>query len=335
MQTKIDNTQGLLAILIGDGRSLITLTGLILIGSGVFASFQAMTGYFLPHDEAYLGTTAAELCAINECRIVHFMIHDRISFGGALVAVGTLYLYLAAVPLAQGQAWAWWTLVLSGLVGFASFLSYLGYGYLDTWHGVGTLALLPIFIAGLARTRSLVPSTPLGVLKQPGVRWPWASSAGAGRFLLLITAACLMLGGGIIMTVGMTTVFVPEDLGYMRMTPADFDAVNPRLIPLIAHDRAGFGGGVMCCGLTMLLCVWCAQPSRALWQALLVTGVVGFGTAIGVHLPIGYTTLTHLAPAYLGALMFAVGITLTYPAMARHGRAAAAKPGSAAPTITT
>ena len=62
------------------------------------------------------------------------MIHDRVSFGGSLIAIAVLYLWLAAFPLKAGDAWAWWALCVSGIVGFGSFLSYLGYGYLDTWH---------------------------------------------------------------------------------------------------------------------------------------------------------------------------------------------------------
>ena len=37
--------------------------------------------------------------------------------------------------------------------GFVSFLAYLGYGYLDTWHGLATLVLLPCFVLGLVRAR--------------------------------------------------------------------------------------------------------------------------------------------------------------------------------------
>jgi len=71
------------------------------------------------------------------------MIHDRATFGGVLIAIGTLYLWLAEFPFRRGDAWAWWTLLLSGFVGFLSFLGYLGYGYLDSWHGIATLLLLP------------------------------------------------------------------------------------------------------------------------------------------------------------------------------------------------
>jgi hypothetical protein len=38
------------------------------------------------------------------------------------------------------------------VVGFLTFLAYLGYGYLDTWHGVATLFLLPVFGVGLLRS---------------------------------------------------------------------------------------------------------------------------------------------------------------------------------------
>jgi hypothetical protein len=43
-------------------------------------------------------------------------------------------------------------------LGFASFLAYRSFGYLDVWHGVATLALLPTFVVGLWRTRSLAVS---------------------------------------------------------------------------------------------------------------------------------------------------------------------------------
>ena len=307
-----DNDRGLLQILVDDGRPLLSLTAVALIGSGLFAFFLSATKHFLPHDVAYLGMTPPELCAVNECRIVHFMIHDRVSFGGSLVAVGTLYLWLVAAPLRQGEAWAWWLLVVSGLFGFSSFLLYLGYGYLDTWHGAATLVLLPCFLVGLARSYQGVkrPAT-IRSLFRLGEDLGVASRQGMGRLLLLTTAFCLFVGGSIIATVGVTTIFVPQDLEYMGLTVERLAAVNPRLPSLIAHDRAGFGGGVACCGLTMFFCIWCGRASRSRWQALLVTGAAGFATAIGVHPAIGYNNLFHLAPALIGATLFTIGIALT------------------------
>ena len=51
-----------------------------------------------------------------------------------------------------------------------------------------------------------------------------------------------------------------------------------------------------------------------LWEALLVSGIAGFACAIGVHYRIGYLIFTHLAPAWAGALIYAVGMVCTWPA---------------------
>jgi hypothetical protein len=308
--------RGILQALLGDGRPLLIFTGLSLVLSGAFAFFLSASGQFLPHDVQFLGMSAEQLCSIQGCRIVHFMFHDRVSFGGTLIAVGSLYMWMAEFPLRRGEAWAWWLFTISGIMGFGSFLAYLGYGYLDTWHGLATLFLLPCFIMGLVRSYTFLPKpAPLGSLLKPSIRVPWRSLFGFGRLCLLATAAGMILGGLTIMTVGMTSVFVPQDLTYMGITAADLHAINPRLIPLIAHDRAGFGGGICLCGVTVLFCVWCGTPSRSLWQVLCLAGVVGFIAAIGIHPVVGYNDLIHLAPAMLGAMIFTVGLVLTYRPM--------------------
>jgi len=48
--------------------------------------------------------------------------------------------------------------------------------------------------------------------------------------LLLVTAWSLVLGGMIIMTVGMTSVFVPTDLEFMQVASADLAAANPHRV---------------------------------------------------------------------------------------------------------
>jgi hypothetical protein len=312
----LDAKPSLLRTMGGDGRPLLLIVGVILFLSGVFALFLGMTRQFLPHDERFLGMSAGQLCALQGCRIVHFMIHDRVSFGGVLIAIGLLYLWLVSVPLRQGEAWVWWLLLMSGIEGFGSFLAYLGYCYLDTWHGIATLALLPCFILGLVLAYHKLRGTKrISALFQTGMRVPWYSALGLGRACLLATAAGLVVGGFTIMMVGMTCVFVPQDLAYLGLSAPDMHALNPRLVPLIAHDRAGFGGGVCCTGIVMFFCVWCGTPSRGLWQVLCLSGTVGFATAIGVHPAVGYNDVVHLAPAICGALMFVAGLVLTFRPM--------------------
>jgi hypothetical protein len=148
-----DASAGLLTALVGDGRSLLTLVALGLILSGVFALFLSFTGTFLPHDISFLGMEPRALCDLHQCRIVHFIFHDRVSFGGTLLAIGILYLWLLAFPLRGGEEWAWWTLLISGTVGFSSFLAYLLYGYLDTWHATATIGMLPLYLVGMGKTR--------------------------------------------------------------------------------------------------------------------------------------------------------------------------------------
>jgi hypothetical protein len=308
--------RGFFEVLIGDGRPLLSLTALALIFSGGFALFQSASGQFLPHDVLYLGMTAQDLCRLDQCRIVHFMFHDRVSFGGALIAVGSLYLWLNEFPLKQGDPWAWWLFLVSGTIGFGSFLAYLGYGYLDSWHGVATLLLLPCFLYGLFRSRLTIrgPSHPRSLL-QPSMPLERGSTLGVGRACLLMTALLLVAGGLTIMIVGSTFVFVPQDLQFMDMTAAQLKAVNPHLIPLIAHDRAGFGGGLCCTGVIVFFCVWCGQPCKSLWQVLCVAGITGFGTAIGIHPIVGYISASHLAPAVIAAVIFTIGLILCFKPM--------------------
>ena len=60
--------------------------------------------------------------------------------------------------------------------------------------------------------------------------------------MLIIHGAGLLTAGLIISTIGVTRVFVPEDLAFMQTTADALRSANPRLVPLVAHDRATFGG---------------------------------------------------------------------------------------------
>ena len=101
----------------------------------------------------------------------------------------------------------------------------------------------------------------------------------------------------------------------MGLSVEQLQAVNPRLVPLMAHDRAGFGGAVFTLGLTAFFCLWCTPMTRALWEAMLVSGGVALAAAIGVHGFVGYTDLWHLAPALAAAASMIIGLALTSPSV--------------------
>jgi hypothetical protein len=306
----------LLDAILSDGRFLLIFTSLILVLSGLFIIVQSLTGHFLPHDVSYLGLDAGELSLFNNGTITKFMFHDRISFGGSIMAVGFLYMWLAEFPLKNQEAWAWHLFLFSGLIGFGSFLTYLGYGYLDTWHGAATLLLLPFFITGLIRSYSLVNQhTGIKAVFRLKEKVSFKTRYGVGKLFLLFSATGMLLAGVTIMTVGMTTIFVPQDLEYMNITICGIEKINGNLKPLIAHDRAAFGGGLATIGLLYFFIIRCSGPAINLWQIIAVSMTVGFSTAIGVHFFIGYTSTTHLLPAYFGAVTSFIGLTLTYATM--------------------
>jgi len=229
----------------GDGRPLLSLTGTALILSGGFGILQSVSGFLLPHDSAAIGMDAATLSHLGNRPLLHFMFHDRTAYCGTLLAVGSAYWWLAEFPLNAGCEWAWWAYAISGLTGFLSFLAYLQYGYLDTWHACATLLLLPTFFVGLVRSRACF-SGPISIRhawlkptpgEPPAAKW--------GRLLLEACAAGLVLAGLTIIAVGMTIVFVPQDFHFIQLSREQLQAISPMLIPVIAHDRSGFGGSVL------------------------------------------------------------------------------------------
>ncbi len=300
----------LFAAILGDGRPLLLCTAGALVFSGGFAVFLAVSRELLPHDVRYLGMTAPELCEVRSCRLLDFMVHDRAAFGGTLLGIGVLYAWLTVFPLSRGDQWAWWTWLVTGVAGFATFLGYLGYGYLDTWHGVGTLLLLPVFVTGMVRSRRLVEPLDVRAAWRGGGPGRLSGLAEWGQIVLLGGATATAIAGLMILRIGVTDTFVPEDLEFIGLSAADLAAINPRLVPLIAHDRAGFGGGVFVLGLTTLLCLWCGRPSRHLRQAVATAGVLSLTPALGVHLTVGYTDVWHLVPPVVAAALLLIGLAL-------------------------
>jgi hypothetical protein len=318
-----DADPGLWTMLVGDGRPLLALFAVGLGLAGAFAWFVSVAGEILPHELRFLGMSALELRTLADGRVADFMTHDRVAFGGTLIALAVLYLWLVGGPLTRGEGWSWWLIAATGVLGFASFLSYLGTGYFDLWHAVASAGLAPPCLVGLALTRRHLVTRDRHATAQarpgraPGPPWPaWRTVGGAGRGLLLLTGVGMVVAGSTILTIGTFVVFVPQDLIYLGFDRAALDALNVRLVPLIAHDRSGFGGGVMTIGLLVLGSVSFGRPSRGLWQALAVAGGIGFGAAVGIHGLVGYLDASHVGPAAAGGAVFALGMVLSRPGRA-------------------
>jgi hypothetical protein len=285
-----------------------------LLGAGMlFGSLLALgitaTRIVLPYDEAFTGLTREQLAAINP-RLLSFMAHDRVTLAGTMVAIGVLYLALSVFGVRRGWHWAQQTVFISAFTGFASFFLFLGFGYLDPFHAFVTAVLLQLLLLAV-HCRLGSSSPPAAVLLREDSAWrrgQW------GQLLLILHAGALLAAGVAISAIGVTTVFVHEDLDFMQTTAEALVSAHPRLVPLIAHDQATFGGMLLSAGWAFLLpALWGFRTGTAwLWWAFLIAGLSAYAAAIGVHYAVGYTDLGHLIPAFAGLGLFLLGLGLSY-----------------------
>jgi dihydroorotate dehydrogenase len=294
-----------------------TLMGAGMIFGSLLALVIAATKVVLPYDEAFVGLTRDGLNALNP-RLLAFMAHDRVTLAGTMVAIGVMYVGLSVSGIRRGLHWAQQSVFLSAFTGFASFFLFLGFGYLDTFHAFVTGSLLQLLLLGVhARLGSYVPES------APDLRtdWKWRWSLW-GQLLLVIHGFALLAAGAAISFVGITQVFVHEDLEFMQTTAEALRSANERLVPLIAHDRATLGGMLLASGWVFLMpALWgFRRGSVWLWRTLLVAGLAAYAAAIGVHYAVGYKGMKHLLPAFGGLALFLAGLILSYPFMKAKNR---------------
>src|SRR6185295_19338102 len=131
----------------------------MLFGS-LLALVIAATRVVLPYDEAFVGASRAGLLAINP-KLLAFMAHDRVSLAGTMVAIGVMYVGLSVFGVRRGLHWAQQSVFISAFTGFASFFSFLGFGYLDTFHAFVTVSLLQLLLLGVhCRLGTFTPDVP-------------------------------------------------------------------------------------------------------------------------------------------------------------------------------
>ncbi|NBD27176.1 dihydroorotate dehydrogenase [Paenibacillus glycinis] len=289
------------------------LLGIGMIIGGIIAWFIASTSVLLPYDEAFLRMTWDEVNAIDP-HLLHFMSHDRITLAGTMLSIGILYCQLAKHGLRYGVHWARVALLASGAAGFPSFFLYLGYGFFDPVHAAAAIVLFPMFLLAMRRNPDRLNRDPVNL--RNSLAWRRALW---GQLCFVVVGAALCVGGIVIASVGVTNVFVPEDIRYLGMARESLDLANPRLIPLIAHDRAGFGGALFSDAVMILIfALWgLRQGAKWMWWTLLWGGAPGFVAGLSVHFMIGYTDFVHLLPAYFVFALYIAGLALLYPYLMR------------------
>jgi dihydroorotate dehydrogenase len=291
------------------------LLGISMFLGGLLALAIASTRVVLPYDETFSGLSREQLAAAND-RLLAFMAHDRVSLAGSMIAVGVLYIPLALFGIRRGLHWARLTVLTSAFAGFGSFFLFLGFGYFDPFHAFVTAILFQFLLLALHAPLSPPAPTALPSLREDG-RWRLALW---GQLLMIVQGAVLVVAGLVISFIGITSVFVKEDLEFMQTSADALVAVSPRLLPLIAHDRASFGGMLIAVGLAVLLpALWGWREGSAwLWWTLLLAGSIGYSAALTVHLAVGYTDIGHLLPAFAGFALLLLGLALSYPYLCRR-----------------
>jgi dihydroorotate dehydrogenase len=285
----------------------LVLLGLGMLVAGGVVFWVGLTRVLLPYDEAFLGSSRDALSNINP-RLVGFMRHDRITLAGTLMSIGILYASLAWYGARQGRRWARAAVLGSGIVGFASLFLFLGFHYVDPLHVALSAGLFPLFLLGI-----LLPThgrSPTAQDLDNDATWRLGL---VGQLLFIGLAGGLIVAGATITTVGVTRVFVFSDLQFLQTTATAVGSANAHLMPLIAHDRAGFGGALASDGVALLLLsLWgFRRGERWVWWTLLCAGLIGLSGGVYAHIAVGYLEFGHLLPLAASGIVFVAALVLS------------------------
>ncbi|UGT41242.1 hypothetical protein LTV02_35775 [Nocardia yamanashiensis] len=282
------------------------LVGAGMIVAGLGATAITLGPVLLWYDRDYLGTDVDGLHAINH-HLVHFLQHDRITMAGNMIAIGCLYAGLSWGGIRMGREWARNALLASGLIGFPTLFYFLVIGFVEPLHVTAAVVLFPMWVLAVARR----PGPPRWTTPPPCPE-PIRRRALVGQLLIVAMGIGVMIGGIVISCVGLTYVFVPTDLAFLRTDADTLRAANEHLLPFIAHDRAGFGGALISTGAAiLLLALWGWRQGEAwVWWTLLAAAFAGSASALIIHFFIHYTAFVHLLPVYFGTVVILLGLGL-------------------------
>ncbi|MFD2213633.1 dihydroorotate dehydrogenase [Metabacillus endolithicus] len=285
------------------------LFGLAVFIGGLLALLFSMTRIVLPYDEHFLGISRNDILNFNK-NLLYFMAHDRMTLAGTMISGGILYMSLARYGIKYGIHWCRKAVNIGAITGFLGILLFIGFGYFDWLHGLFWLILLPFFLKGYFSTKT-INATPVSVNKRNHQAWKLSLY---GQLAFIILGFAFIIGGLVISYIGATFVFVQTDIGYLCMPPEMIKKYNEALIPVIAHDRAGFGSALFSVGLLVLMIsLWgFREGDKWVWWSMLIGGFPAFLAGITIHFVIGYTTFAHLLPAYVAVALYIFGLIFTY-----------------------
>jgi hypothetical protein len=286
------------------------LLGVALLLGTAMAVGIALTRVVLPYDEMLTGLTRERIVAINP-QLLDFMVHDRISLAGTMFAVGIAYSFASWLEMRRGSHAAYVAVMTSAFSGFATFFAFLGFGYFDPFHAFVTTVLFQFQLMAL-RGR-LTPAVP-GRVADWDDDAAWRRSQW-GQLIAVLHGLTLIAAGFVILAIACSFVLVETDLDFLCTTREALNAADPRLIPLIAHDRAAMGGMLLAAGIMLTLtALWgFGRGHASAWWMLLVGFAPGYLSAILVHVVVGYDDFLHLLPVSLGLLGTTATLILSGP----------------------
>jgi hypothetical protein len=283
------------------------LGGALFLGGAVVLGL-ALTRVLLPYDEHYLGLTSTVLRR-NDPLLFNFMAHDRATLAGTMLGLGWLYFSLARQGIRRSVHGSKTVVVASALTGFISFFSFFGFGYFDPLHAFVAAVMFQLLVQVMSSPEGGAPA-PAFPIDDEDSSWRRAQW---GQFIWALHSIGLIIAGGVILFIGMTSVFVTEDLNFLCISAEQAAAFNERLISVVAHDRATLGGMLLAAGIATLLPVlWCFRRGAAwLWAAIFGLGGPAYAAALGIHFYVGYTDARHLVPAFAGLILWLAGLILS------------------------
>lgn len=289
--------------IIGPGWLWLFFLGAGLVIGGCVAWFVACNIIILPNEEQSLHLTRAAIAHINS-KLLRFISIDRTIHGATAMSLGIIYCQLAFFGVRKGSNWAYRTITVSAIVGFLSFVLFVGFKYFDTLPAAFAAGLLPGLLFGM-------PNRFVNAPRSWNLRNDAAWKLGLiGQFCFVVLGIGMVVAAVVVARIGTAEVFLPEDLEYLHTTAKAIASANSHIIPLIAHSRAVLGGIMLPTGITVLLTsLWgFREGERWLWCTFAAAGLLPIVAALHVNYTAGYMNPLHLAPFLVAFAFYIVGI---------------------------